>query len=242
MTRVNLGPANHHAAICLSGLRFLSPNMKALLRRQGIWEDLMQELRLAGWKAWKMDMDDRQTRNLTARSMYAFFKAYGFYRYRGGYVRPDRSFSAVFKFDVGDSGIPNKGEPIMPFLPKDGDHLDEKMLALLKEHPEGLTRRQIAMRLQIPVLEVKCYLAPLIRKRLVLEISRENTLGRPLSPLLVATETGYPMPEPRKVAQERDERIRHAYLVEKKSIKRIQRELHHDKRTIRRALEAAAVT
>jgi len=240
--RADLGPANHHAAICLSGLRFLSPGMKALLRRLGIWEDLIQELHLAGWKAWKMDMDDRQTRNLAARSIYAFFKAYGFYRYRGGYVRLDKPFTSVFKYEVSDRGIPDRGEPVIPLLSKDRDHLDEKMLTLLKEHSEGLTKRQIAMRFQIPVLEVKCYLAPLIRKRLVLEISRENTLGRPLSPLLVATGTGHLLPEPRKVARERDERIRHAYIVEKKSIKRIQRELHHDKRTIRRALEAVAVT
>jgi len=238
----DLGPANRHAAICLSGLRFLSPNMKALLRRLGIWEDLIQELHLAGWKAWRVGMNDRETRNLAARSIYAFFKAYGFYRYRGGYVRPDRPFTSAFKYEVSDRGIPDRGEPIIPLLSKDRDHLDEKMLTLLKEHSEGLTRRQIAMRLQIPVLEVKCYLAPLIRKGLLWEISRENTFGRPLSPLLVSAETGHPIPEPRKVAQERDERIRHAYLVEKKSIKRIQRELHHDKRTIRRALEAVAVT
>ncbi len=66
-----------------------------------------------------------------------------------------------------------------------------------------------------------------------------NTRGLPPSPLLVATDTGRPVPEPRKVALERDERIRHAYFVEKKGRKTIAKELHHDKRTVRRALEAA---
>jgi DNA-binding NarL/FixJ family response regulator len=52
----------------------------------------------------------------------------------------------------------------------------------------------------------------------------------------MALESGHVLPQPRMVKTERDERIRHAYFVEGKSIKQINRELHHDKRTVRKAI------
>jgi len=45
------------------------------------------------------------------------------------------------------------------------------------------------------------------------------------------------IPEEKMVKIERDDRIRQAYFIEGWSIKRIKRELHHDKRTIRRAIQ-----
>jgi len=74
----------------------------------------------------------------------------------------------------------------------------------------------------------------MIKKGEVIEIKRESTRGRPPTPLLLIA--GATIPEEKNVAAERDERIRQAYFVKGWSIKRINRELHHDKRTIRRAL------
>jgi len=70
----------------------------------------------------------------------------------------------------------------------------------------------------------------------VVEVRRETTRGRAPGPLFVGTGTGKPLPEPKMVAQQRDDRIRYAYLVEGKSIKRIARDFHHDKRTVRAAI------
>ncbi|MBA7589539.1 hypothetical protein ES708_31624 [subsurface metagenome] len=90
------------------------------------------------------------------------------------------------------------------------------------------------MRLQVYVSELSRYLNRLIKRQQVIPIKRENTRGRPLSPLLLIA--GATIPEEKNVKEERDERIRQAYFLEGWSIKRINRDLHHDKRTIRRAL------
>jgi ribosome-binding protein aMBF1 (putative translation factor) len=74
----------------------------------------------------------------------------------------------------------------------------------------------------------------MIKKGEVIEIKRESTRGRPPTPLFLIA--GATIPEKKSVKEERDERIRQAYFREGWSIKRINRELHHDKRTIRRAL------
>ena len=120
--------------------------------------------------------------------------------------------------------------------PFDGgrDHHDEKILAFLRKHPEGLTRWKLGVNFLIPVRKVSSYLAPMIKKGEVIEIKRESTRGRPPAPLLFIA--GATIPEQKNVVAERDERIRQAYFVEGWSIKRINRELHHDKRTIRKAI------
>ena len=114
------------------------------------------------------------------------------------------------------------------------DHLDERILELLRKNPQGMTRRVLAMRLQVCVREVNFYIIRLIKRKQVIAIRRENTRGRPLSPLLFIA--GAEIPEEKMVKEERDERIRQAYFMEGWSFKRINRELHHDKRTIRRAI------
>ena len=48
---------------------------------------------------------------------------------------------------------------------------------------------------------------------------------------------GAEIPEEKVVKIERDDRIRQAHFIEGWSIKRIKRELHHDKKTIRRAIQ-----
>ena len=115
-------------------------------------------------------------------------------------------------------------------------HLGERILELLSKKPQGMTRRDLAMRLQVPVREVNWHLGQLIRRQQVISVKRENTRGRSRSPLFLIA--GAEIPQEKMVKTERDERIRHAYFAERKSIKQIAREFHHDRRTVRRAIKA----
>jgi len=188
----DLGPANHHAALCFSRVRWLSPVMRELLHKEGLWEDLIQELYAAAFFAWQSGMDDTETRRYAARRLYACLKSYGFRQYNGRYFKREKPFSSVFSFNI-------------------DDHLDEKILALLRKHPEGLPRSKLTGRFQIPVYEVNRILAPMIKEGKVVEIKRENTRGRPLSPLLVVIEPGQTLPEPKMAKAEQRDCIRQDY-------------------------------
>ncbi|MBA7681240.1 hypothetical protein ES703_89578 [subsurface metagenome] len=112
--------------------------------------------------------------------------------------------------------------------------LDELILELLRKNPQGLTRADLSMRLQVLVGELNLYLNRLVKRQQVISVKRESTRGRPPTPLLFIA--GATIPEEKNVATERDERIRQVYFVDGWSIKRINREFHHDKRTIHRAI------
>ncbi|NVM24274.1 MAG: hypothetical protein HWN68_21150 [Desulfobacterales bacterium] len=112
--------------------------------------------------------------------------------------------------------------------------LGERILELLRKKPQGMTRSDLSMRLQVPVRGINLYLNQFIKREQIIAVKRWNTRGRPQTPLLVIA--GAEIPEQKNVSAERDERIRQAYFVDGWSIKRINRELHHDNRTIRRAI------
>jgi hypothetical protein len=115
------------------------------------------------------------------------------------------------------------------------DHPGERILELLRKKPQGVSRRDLATRLWIPVWELNWHLKQFIDSQQVIAVERENTRGRPLSPLFFIA--GVEIPEEKKIKTPRDERIRQAYFIKGWSTKRIKRELHHDKRTIRRAIQ-----
>jgi len=115
------------------------------------------------------------------------------------------------------------------------DHPGERILELLRKKPQGVSRRDLCTRLWIPVWELNWHLKKFIESQQVIAVERENARGRPPSPLYFIA--GVEIPEDKKVKTPRDERIRQAYFKEGWSIKRIKRELHHDKRTIRRAIQ-----
>lgn len=309
-------PAEDLAKFCFSKLRFYPATLKDRLRREGLWEDLTQELYLIALEGWRQGMTAEQMGSMAGRGLRTFLEAYGYHRYqRDGdgfakremplldgwerlvkvepcedgdsverailnllrkhpkglsqtqvnrtlhHVAPavvisDHCARLVIRGLVKEVARPTKstGRPPSPMLypgqrkevrqpptcqPPDG-RLDEKMLYFLRKHPEGLTRSKVAMLLwplfQISVQEVDRCLAPMIEQGKVVEIKRENTRGRPLSSLLVAPEPGQAPPEPKMVKTEQTERIRHAYFVEGKGIKRIAKEFHHCRRTVRKAI------
>ena len=125
-----------------------------------------------------------------------------------------------------------RGRPFTPLFIAD----DERILKLLPKHPQGMTRSDLSSYLHVPAVELALYLNQLIQRQQVIAVRRENTCGRPLTPLFFIA--GAEIPEMQMVNTERNDRIRHAHFIEGWSIKRIIRELHHDKRTIRRALKA----
>ena len=112
--------------------------------------------------------------------------------------------------------------------------LDERILELLRKKPQGVSRRDLSTRLQVPVGELTWNLNQLIERQQVIAVRRENTRGRPPSPLLFIA--GAEIPEEMVIKIERDDRIRQAYFIEGWSIKRINRELHHHRKLIRRAI------
>ena len=114
------------------------------------------------------------------------------------------------------------------------DHPGERILKLLRKKPQGISRRDLGTRLQIPVWELNLQLEPLIESQQVIALNRENARGRPLTPLLFLS--GVEIPEGEKIKTPRDERIRQAYFKKGWSIKKIKSEMHHDKRTVRRAI------
>jgi len=113
-------------------------------------------------------------------------------------------------------------------------HLDERILELLRKKPQGVSRRDLSTRLQVPIMQLKRNLNRLIERQQVIAVRRENTRGRPPSPLLFIA--GAEIPKEKMVREERDDRIRQAYFIEGWSIKRINRELHHHRKLIRRAI------
>ncbi|MBA7482879.1 hypothetical protein ES707_18378 [subsurface metagenome] len=130
-------------------------------------------------------------------------------------------------------------------LVKRRDHLGERILKQLRKNPQGKTRSGLASNLNVYVRELNYDLNRLIKGQQVIAVKRERPSGRPMTPLLFLA--GVPIPEVRMDNKERDEHIRQDHYDERDerirqahsqgwNIRRITRELHHDRRTILRAI------
>jgi hypothetical protein len=92
--------------------------------------------------------------------------------------------------------------------------------------------------------ELNCRVSAWERKR-ILQLYREDMCVHKIAVAMGRTDRtilrvlgGRRLPLRRNwLPKERDERIRHAYFTEEKSIKQIAREFHHDRRTVRRAIK-----
>jgi hypothetical protein len=114
--------------------------------------------------------------------------------------------------------------------------LEETILSLLGNNG-GLSKRDLYTYLVISPRELDPHYASLVRQGLIREVKRENGRGRPATPLLVIVRPGDPLPEPKP---DKMELIRQAYFVEQKNITQIATELHHSKKTIRKAIRMEA--
>jgi len=236
--RYDLGEANPYARMCLSQLRFKGCLLKNELRRDGLWDDLIQEIYATAWEAWQKRMNEQETRRFVGRRIYAFLKACGYRGYRGAYIKPEKPFAVVFKdIDNSDEILRPLESPPMPYF--GGSNLGEPILQLLRqaEGMKGMKRSELYHHLKISAQELEWHLAPLLKSRQIVEVKRENCNGRPRGSLLLIA--GVPIPEEKMVKTEMMERIRRAYFVEGKSIKGIAREFHHDRRKVHRAIRSS---
>jgi hypothetical protein len=231
--RQELGPADDMARLCYSAVRHLSVLLRDRLHQEGLWEDLMQEVHLAAWESWQKGLSDREAYRLAARRIYAFLKACGYVGYRKGYCKLERPFSFISEDREVVENVLARAGPASGFMGWQ-DHLEETILSILRESPGGLSRRDLYTRLRISAQELQWHCAPLLKQRLITEVKRENGRGRPPTPLLVADPAQ--IPEESKIKVDRDERIRQAYFLEGKGIKWIERELHHNRHTVRKAI------
>ena len=228
--RYQLGPADRHAALAFQRLKFLPTLLKEQLAREGLWEDLVQEVYTAALEAWQEGMDDRKTFCHAARRLYQFLKAYGYCRNGRrdqNHTRREITYSEALPWDVGDWGLPE--HPFGPHL-FDGKTVDtlERVRALIQEHPEGIGKWKLFMRVRVPAPLFHQTLASLVEKGLVHEESRE-TPGRHGPPLTLVV----PGPTPQDTQPDKKERIRRCFL-EGKTISEIARELGCARTTVRR--------
>jgi len=215
----DLGEANLHVRVCFSRLRFVTCLLKDELRRDGLWDDLIQELYTTALEAHQHRMNEHETYRYAGRRIYAFLKACGYRMYRGAYIRPEKPFALVFKdIDNIDEILQPLESPARPYF--SSSNLGERIMNIIRRAAEGMKKSELCGRLQISVQELEWHLSPLLKSQRIIEVKRVNWLGRPLRTLLVIA--GAPIPEG-------------------KSIKRIAREYHHDKRTVRKVVYASPV-
>lgn len=235
----DLAPADNLAGACFSTLRFMPERIRWQLHKAGLWEDLVQEIYLTAWQAYREGLDRHEASRLMGRGVYAFLKAYGYRPYRNGHIRMEVSFGEVFPWEVSDKGIPAASGTPRPYAGANG--LGDRILEILQRRPEGLTKRNLATWLGISVDEVSSEIAPLIRSGKIIPAEREHGRGRPRTPLLFAE--GMPLPpQPKTTSAERREQILHAYFVEGKAIKRIAREQGGCPKAVRRLVRAAEIS
>ena len=173
-------PAEDLARLCFSKLRFLSVSLKDKLRQEGLWEDLAQELYRIALEVWRQGLTAREMGGIATRELRSFMRAYGYRRYRGGFVKEEILLSLC----DGKQALAKVG----PTPRRDG--LEEEILTLLTKHPEGQSQCQInrALKRLAPAAMVSDLCARLVVRGVVREVARPKGNGRPPSPMLVAIE------------------------------------------------------
>ena len=227
------GPAEHERRMCFTKFRFLPTWLKEEIRRDGLWDDLVQETYATAWEAWQQGLSEKETYRLMGRRTYAFLRAYGYRVYRHYYYKTEKPLSSIAKDEAHGEKVLAKAavSPARTFMGR--DNLGEKIMALLRETPDGMSKRDLYSCLCVSARELDWHCRPLIEQGLVVEVKRENRTGRYPTPLLVAVQPGLPLPS---MGTDKMERIRQAYFAGGKSIKQIAREFRHHRRTVRKAI------
>lgn len=236
-----LGEADNHVRWCFSRLRFMSCIVKDKLKKDGIWEDFTQELYTTSYSAWQQDMDMAETRRYAGRQIHAFFKEYGYKRYRNSYIKMENPFAGIFQ-DWQVSNLSSIEES--PNLSAKGDslgdnYLKEHIVNILKRKLDGMTRADLSMYLEVPVQELQWYLDALLKDNRILQVKRESYEGSPPTPLFFIA--GAKIPEQRMVKTEMYDNIRRLYFSEGKTMEGIAKECHHSLHTICKAIHSTPV-
>lgn len=183
-------PAEDLARLCFSKLRFFPVTLKDRLRREGLWEDLAQELYRIALEGWRQGMTAQEIGGMATREIRAFLRAYGYQRYREGFVKQEILQATI---SAGEEELWETvlamGEPI-PSTDTNWDRLEKEILVLLKKHPAGLSQCQVnqAFKHLVRAAVVSDHCARLVVRGVVREIARPKGNGRPPSPMLVMAE------------------------------------------------------
>jgi len=244
-----LDDLDHMAGLCFRSIKFRLINalLGDRLRREGIWEDLIQEIYTAAWQASQQEMNGREALRLTGRRINAFLKSYGFNHngWRREVPTPQEDLERLIANQVqedGDDGVePEAAEAKAVKLPRrkllnKEMSIEEKILTILRENPQGISKADLYRRLQIRAKEFDYHLAPLVMSREVIEVKRQNTIGRYPTPLVFIGTAE--IPEEMLLVTDKREQIRKAYFEEGKSIKRIVKECRCSKKTVHRIVRA----
>jgi len=70
-------------AVAVSQLRWLPIELRVLVARMGLWEDVEQTLALAAWESRLLGEDLKSSSNRAQRHLYRLLRAHGFRRPRG---------------------------------------------------------------------------------------------------------------------------------------------------------------
>mgnify|MGYP001053775543 CR=1 FL=1 len=245
-----LDDLDHMAALCFRSVKFriINASLGHTLRREGIWEDLIQEIYAAAWQAWHEQMSRENALRLTGRRINAFLKSYGFHH--NGWKREvptphedllGRLAASQVQEEEYD-GITSKAAEAIAVKRPHGKRLnrglsaEDKILIILRESPDGISKADLYRRLQIRAKEFDYLLAPLVMSGEVIEVKRQNTIGRYPTPLLFIGTAE--IPQEMLAVTDKRAQIRKAYFEEGKSIKRIVREYHCSKKTVHRIVRA----
>jgi len=165
-----LGPDAHNVSrICFTKFRFIPTYVKEELRRSGLWDDLIQETYLTAWESCQNGLSIGDTRHLIDGRLYAFFRAYGYRKYRRRYRQID-TFSDIAKDTAHEEELMTRASAGSPMPIFSGDNLEEKILVMLRKHPEGMVKSEIYQRLGISARELEWQCRPLMEQGLVVEV------------------------------------------------------------------------
>jgi len=244
-----LDDLDHMAGVCFRSIKFriITAMLGDKLRHEGIWEDLIQEVYTAAWEAWQQEMSREDALRLTGRRINAFLKSYGFF-HNGGrreiampYEDTERLIQNQAQEDDDDGADAEVTEAaakkvLRRKLLNREMTPTQKILILLRESPQGVSKRNLYARLHVPPHQLDEYLTPLKMSGEVVEVKQQNTHGRYPTPLVFIGTAE--IPEEILAVTDKREQIRKAYFEEGKSIKRIVKEYRCSKKTVHRIVRA----
>ena len=238
-TVYDIGEANQYVKWAFSRLRYVPSTIKDMIKQDGIWLDLVQELYAVGYDSWIHNLTLQQTRNYAQRRIRLFFKHYGYREHHFTLFRQEIPF-ALFSARCHDNDVAEYilDNPRPAYLPDSVTlrHMEERVLSLLKRHPAGVNRYIMSKRLGVDLKEAQRCLDKLVEENKIARVEREVYHGSRITPLYFIA--GYAIPQG-SIRTEVNEAIRYAYFVERKTRYQIQKETGRNYYTILRAIAAA---
>jgi hypothetical protein len=185
-------PAEDHARLAFSKLRFYPVGLKDDLRERGLWDDLAQELYRIALDGWRSGRTPKEMGGMATREIRAFLKAYGYVRHQGdgdGFIKPETAFSRIGTGDKEDEWERLlAGARALPASYDIPESLDDAVLAVLRDHSEGLSQEALSRKLRYrnPALLLSECCARLVMRGVVREIprQRQGSTGMMPGPLL----------------------------------------------------------